>query len=97
MIRDPLALAALIASITALSFWLDYRSRTMSKIGASMLVILFGAVLSNSGIVPHDSPAYSAIEGPVTSSACGGPHQERRLGSHCRRSSLLGARAPIAP
>ena len=69
MIRDPLALAALIASITALSFWLDYRSRTMSKIGASMLVILFGAVLSNSGIVPHDSPVYSAIEGPVTSLA----------------------------
>ncbi len=69
MIRDPLALAALIASITALSFWLNYRSRTMSKIGASMLVILFGAVLSNSGIVPHDSPVYSAIEGPVTSLA----------------------------
>ena len=69
MISDPLALSAIIAAITAFAFWLDYRFRAMSKVGASLLVIVFGAVLSNTGLVPHDSPVYSAIEGPVTSLA----------------------------
>ena len=69
MVRDPLALGTLIALITALAFWLDYRYRAMSKVSASLLVIIFGALLSNTGFVPHDSPVYAAIEGPVTSLA----------------------------
>ncbi|UCC48514.1 MAG: DUF819 family protein [Gemmatimonadota bacterium] len=69
MIQDPLTIAALVAGVTALAFWLDRRSRTFSKVGASLLVILFGAVLSNTGFVPHDSPVYRGIEGPVTSLA----------------------------
>ncbi len=69
MIQDPLSIAALIAGVTALAFWLDHRIPAFSKLGASLLVILFGAVLSNTGIVPHDSPVYRSIEGPVTSLA----------------------------
>ncbi len=69
MISDPLAIAALIAGITALAFWLDHRFDALSKIGASLMVIILGAVISNLGIVPHDSPVYRSIEGPVTSLA----------------------------
>ena len=69
MIRDPLSIAALIAGVTALAFWLDHRFLPLSKVGASLMVIIFGAVLSNSGLVPHDSPVYWNIEGPVTSLA----------------------------
>lgn len=69
MIRDPLAIAALIAGATALAFWLDHRFDTLSKVGASLLVIIFGALLANTGIVPARSPVYRGIEGPVTSLA----------------------------
>lgn len=64
-----MGLAALIAAVTALAFWLDHRFSVLSKVGASLLVILFGAVLSNLGVVPHTSPVYRAVEGPVTSLA----------------------------
>jgi uncharacterized membrane protein len=69
LFTDPLTIAALIAGVTALAFWLDRRHPVFAKIGASMLVIIFGAVLSNTGLVPHDSPVYHEIEGPVTSLA----------------------------
>jgi uncharacterized membrane protein len=67
--QDPLTIAALIAGATALAFWLDHRVPLASKLGASLLAIMLGAVLSNTGIVPHDSPVYRGIEGPVTSLA----------------------------
>jgi uncharacterized membrane protein len=69
LVRDPLTIAAIIAGVTALAFWLDRRFAPASKVGASLLVIIFGAVLSNTGLVPHDSPVYHAIEGPITSLA----------------------------
>jgi uncharacterized membrane protein len=69
MIEDPFALVALIAGITALAFWLDRRFTWGATIGASLLVIIFGAALSNAGVVPRASPVYDAIFGPVTSLA----------------------------
>lgn len=69
MIRDPLTLAALLIATTALAFWLDRRFPFFSRIGAALLVIIFGAVLSNLGIVPRASPVYDTIEGPVLSLA----------------------------
>lgn len=67
MIQSPLALATLIASCTALAFWLDYRFPALGKLGASMMAIIFGAILSNTGLVPVSSPVYDAVLGPVTS------------------------------
>ncbi len=69
MITSPSAVAALIAAITALAFWLDLRFRWARTVGATMLVIVFGAVISNLGLVPFQSPVYTAISGPVTSLA----------------------------
>ena len=67
MIQSPLALATLIAGCTALAFWLDYRFPALGKVGASMMAIIFGAILSNTGLVPVASPVYDAVLGPVTS------------------------------
>ena len=69
MISSTLALATLIAFTTALAFWLDRHVRVFSKVGASLLAMIFGAILSNSGLVPATSPVYDAISGPVTSLA----------------------------
>jgi uncharacterized membrane protein len=66
MIRQPLLLSGLIAAITALSLWLDYRYARLSKIGASLLAILFGAAFSNTELVPASSPVYDVVTGPVT-------------------------------
>ena len=67
MISEPALLTATIAAITALAFWLDLRFRWARTVGATMLVIVFGALLSNLGLVPFRSPVYDAIGGPVTS------------------------------
>ena len=69
MIQSPLALCAIIAAATALAFWLDYRVAALSKVGASLLAIAFGAALSNTGVVPASSEVYDAVLGPVTSLA----------------------------
>lgn len=67
MINSPVAIATLIAAITALAFWLDLNFRWARTVGATMLVIALGAVISNLGLVPFRSPVYSVISGPVTS------------------------------
>lgn len=69
MIQDPVSLTALIAAVTALAFWLESRFTIAAKASAALLVILFGAVLSNAGLVPAESPVYDALFGPVTSLA----------------------------
>ena len=69
MIQSPLAVAAVIAAVAAVSFALDRRVPALSKVGASLLCIVFGAVLSNLGVVPESSAVYDGIGGPVTSLA----------------------------
>lgn len=69
VIEGPLFLTAIIAAATALAFLLDQKVRWLSKVGASLLALILGAILSNSGLVPSASPVYSMVEGPVTSLA----------------------------
>jgi uncharacterized membrane protein len=69
LIDGALPLAAIIAAAAALAFWLDHRVPMLSKLGASLLTLIFGAILSNLGIVPAASPVYDAVAGPVTSLA----------------------------
>jgi uncharacterized membrane protein len=69
MISSPLALAATIAGCTALGLWLEHRFGWARKVGASLLVIAFGALLANAGLVPKASPVYDAVSGTVTSLA----------------------------
>jgi uncharacterized membrane protein len=69
VIQSPLALVALIAGATALAFLLDRRVKWLSRVGASLLALILGAILSNTGLVPATSTVYSVIEGPLTSLA----------------------------
>lgn len=69
MIENPVTLAASIAASTALAFWLETRFPWARKVGAALLAILFGALLSNLKLVPIESPVYVGIFGPVTSLA----------------------------
>lgn len=69
MIDSPLALTATVAAVAALGLWLEDRFRWAAKVGASMLIIALGAVLSNLDLVPAASPVYGGIYGPVTSLA----------------------------
>lgn len=69
MITAPLPLAATLAAITALAFWLDRHVPVLSRVGASLLVLILGALLSNVGLVTAHSPVYGAVTGPVTSLA----------------------------
>ncbi len=69
MIDEPLALICIIVAITALGFWLEGKFSWARQISGSLLIIFFGAVLSNLELVPIKSPVYDAIWGPVTSLA----------------------------
>jgi len=69
VIDSPLALAATVAAVAALGFWLERRFPWAEKLGASLLVIALGALLSNLGLVPARSEVYDAVFGPVTSLA----------------------------
>lgn len=71
MIEAPLPLATVIAVTVALCFWLDRHVPALSKIGAGMLAIVVGALLSNTGVVPATSVVYDVIEGPLTLVAIG--------------------------
>ena len=66
MISSALPLTAFIAGLAAVSFVLERRIPALSKVGASLLTLVFGALVSNVGLVPAASPVYDAISGPVT-------------------------------
>ena len=69
MIQNPFALLAVVAGVTGLAFWLHGRFRWAAGMSATLLVIIFGAMLSNLGLVTHASPVYDAISGPLVSLA----------------------------
>jgi uncharacterized membrane protein len=69
MISDPLAIATVIVVLTAIGLWLDRRFSWAAKVSSALLVLVFGAVLSNLGVVPVSSSVYDGVFGPVTSLA----------------------------
>lgn len=69
MISAALPLTTLIVALAALAFVLERRVPAVAKVGASLLTLVFGAVVSNAGLVPATSPVYDNIAGPVTSLA----------------------------
>lgn len=68
-IEDPLLLSLVIVGATALGFWLHRRVKALATVGATLLVIIFGALMSNFGIVTDDpaSPVLRVVSGPITS------------------------------
>ena len=58
---DSWTLWALIATGTALSIWLEHRYRWAAKLSAPVLALLIAMVLSNTGVMPAEAPAYDFI------------------------------------
>lgn len=60
--QDSWTLWAVIVSGTALAIWLEQTSRWAAKLSGPVLALLIAMVLSNTGLVPVQSPAYDFVE-----------------------------------
>ncbi|NKB86763.1 MAG: DUF819 family protein [Acidobacteria bacterium] len=58
MITDPLALAAILTAVVWVALQLERRLAAFKALGAALVGILLGMVLSNTGLVPGTSPTY---------------------------------------
>lgn len=67
MITDPTAVFTLLAAVVALAIVLEERTRVFRALGSALVGILLGMVLSNTGIIPGESPAYDFLGGPAVS------------------------------
>jgi len=67
MITNPTAVFALLAAAVALAVVLEERTKTFRALGSALVGILIGMVLSNTGIIPGESPAYDFLGGPAVS------------------------------
>ena len=61
MIQDPLAIAAVLFGVILLALLLVERYRWAEKVSAVTLILLFGAVASNVGLIPTDAPLYGGM------------------------------------
>jgi uncharacterized membrane protein len=59
---DTWTLWALIVSGTALAIWLEQRHRWAARLSGPVIALLIAMVLSNTGIMPAQSPAYDFVE-----------------------------------
>ena len=67
MITNPTAVFTLLAGAVALAIVLEERTKTFRALGSALVGILLGMVLSNTGIIPGESPAYDFLGGPAVS------------------------------
>ncbi len=67
MITNPTAIFALLAAAVALAIILEERTKTFRALGSALVGILLGMLLSNTGILPGESPAYDFLGGPAVS------------------------------
>jgi uncharacterized membrane protein len=70
-LENPLAIATVVVAVVTLGFWLDKKFKWASKVGATLLVILFGALLSNFGFIATDTPALDRISGGGVATSLG--------------------------
>ena len=63
------ALWALVALVVAFGIYCERFTRLGRQVGAAMIIIAVGAVLSNLNLVASSSPVYDTLTGPVTSLA----------------------------
>ncbi len=61
MITNTIAIFFILAFAVILSLWLEKRYATFKKLGAGAIAIILGILLSNSGFLPGDSPAYDFL------------------------------------
>ena len=67
MITDPVAITLALATVVYVALRLEERFKVCRALGAALVGILLGMVLSNTGLLPDTSPAYDFIMGPAVS------------------------------
>jgi uncharacterized membrane protein len=67
MITNPTAIFFVLAASVAAAVALERRVAVFRALGSALVGILFGMVLSNTGIIPGSSPAYDFLGGPAVS------------------------------
>lgn len=67
MIADPAAVFFVLAGVVAASIWLENRWNAFRALGSALVGILLAMVLSNTGVLPDESPAYAFLGGPGVS------------------------------
>jgi len=63
VITDPVAVFLILAAVVLVSIHLEKRVRLFRALGAAFTGILLGMLLSNSGVLPGESPTYSFLMG----------------------------------
>lgn len=63
LVRDPTLLFCALAAIVLLSVWMAERFAALRKIGSAATAILVALVLSNTGVLPGQSPVYDFLLG----------------------------------
>ena len=58
MIQDPFGIFLALAGVVFLAVWLEGRYRFFRTMSAGLMCLVFGMVLSNSGLLPGDAEAY---------------------------------------
>jgi uncharacterized membrane protein len=67
MITNPTAVFFVLAVCVAVALVLEARTKVFGALGSALLGILFGMLLSNTGVIPGTSPAYDFLGGPAVS------------------------------
>jgi uncharacterized membrane protein len=67
MIQDPVAILVVLAGVVYTAIRLEQGHKVFRSLGAALVAILLGMVLSNSGLLPGTSPTYDLLMGPVVS------------------------------
>jgi uncharacterized membrane protein len=67
VITDTTAVLGILAAVVAVAVLLEARYKPFRALGSALVGILLGMLLSNTGIIPGDSPAYVFLGGPAVS------------------------------
>ncbi|MDX1646294.1 MAG: DUF819 family protein [Longimicrobiales bacterium] len=67
MITNPTAVFFVLAAVVAVAVALEIRSKLFRALGSALVGILLGMLLSNTGVIPGESPAYDFLAGPAVS------------------------------
>ncbi len=67
MITEPVAVFFVLAAVVAAAVALESHSKSFRSLGSAFIGILAGMVLSNTGVIPGESPAYVFLGGPGVS------------------------------
>jgi uncharacterized membrane protein len=63
LIDDPVAVLVVLAAVVLVALKLEARVTLFRSLGAALMGILMGMVLSNLGVIPGESPIYNFLQG----------------------------------